>query len=210
MPTLILPPRYTPDTNAIWKAAIDAEWETERLLGWRVPEGFASKDKLVLYGEPLFAAVVADQLQLALIEPPFRWAADLPEIYRRRDVEFGILGAARQLRIPRFIKPADDKCFPAKVFGSGAELPSADVLSDSIPVLVAEPVLWAVEYRCFVMERRVLTHSVYLRNGELAQGEDGGWITFDAENPGGSGICTDGPRRSDDFVPAGRRARTSV
>ena len=140
-----------------------------------------SKGKLVLYGEPLFAAVVADQLHLALLEPPFQWTADLPPIYRRRDVEFGLLGAARQLRIPRFIKPADDKCFPAMVYVSGAELPSADVLPDSTAVLIAEPVKWEVEFRCFVMERRVLTHSVYLRNGELAQGEDGSWNASDSE-----------------------------
>ena len=79
MPTLILPPRYTPDSNALWKAAIDADWETERLQGWRVPEGLAVDSDIVLYGEPLFAAVVADQLRLALLEPPFQWTAELPE-----------------------------------------------------------------------------------------------------------------------------------
>jgi hypothetical protein len=173
MPTLVLPPRYTPDSNALWKAAIDAGWETERLQGWRIPEGFDVKENLVLYGEPLFAAVVADQLQLALLEPPFAWTAELPEVYRCREVGFSALGEARQLRDPRFIKPADDKCFPASVYESGFCLPKADVLPDSTPVLIAEPVSWEVEYRCFVLERQVLTSSVYLRNGELAQDRDG-------------------------------------
>jgi hypothetical protein len=71
MPTLVLPPRYTPDSNALWKAAIDAGWETERLQGWRIPAGFVAEDNLVLYGEPLFAAVVADQLHLAWVQPRF-------------------------------------------------------------------------------------------------------------------------------------------
>jgi len=181
MPTLILPPRYTPDSNALWKAAIDAGWETERLQGWRIPAGFIMEENLVLYGEPLFAAVVADQLHLALLEPPFPWTAELPEVYRRRDVQFSALGEARQLRDPRFIKPADDKCFPAKVYESGSRLPADDVLPDSTPVLIAEPVSWEVEYRCFVLERQVLTSSIYLRNGGLAQEQDGTWDAPDSE-----------------------------
>ena len=180
MPTLILPPRYTPDSNAIWKAAIDAGWETERIQGWRVSEGLPKQEGLVLYGEPLFAAVVADQLNVALIEPPFQWTAELPQVYRRRDVAFSTLAMARLLSTPQFIKPADDKCFPAKVYESGSLLPSSDVLPDSTPVLIAEPVSWEVEYRCFVLERQVLTSSIYLRNGELAKDSDGNW---DAPEP---------------------------
>lgn len=38
MPTLLLPPRYTPDTNAVWQAAVAAGWQTERIHGWRVRE----------------------------------------------------------------------------------------------------------------------------------------------------------------------------
>jgi hypothetical protein len=85
------------------------------------------------------------------------------------------------LRDPRFIKPADDKCFAARVYESGSQLPSEDVLPDSTSVLIAEPVSWEVEYRCFVLERQVLTSSVYLRNGELAQHQDRTWDAPDSE-----------------------------
>ena len=37
-PILILPPRYTPDSIALWKAATAAGWRVERLPDWRVPE----------------------------------------------------------------------------------------------------------------------------------------------------------------------------
>ena len=43
------------------------------------------------------------------------------------------------------------------------------------PVLLAEPVYWEVEFRCFVLERALMTLSPYLREGELAQIEDGSW-----------------------------------
>jgi hypothetical protein len=35
--TLVLPPRYTPDTIAVGRAAGSAGWDVERLASWRVP-----------------------------------------------------------------------------------------------------------------------------------------------------------------------------
>jgi ATP-grasp domain, R2K clade family 2 len=174
MPTLILPPRFTDDTQRMWRAAVSAGWIVERLPNWRAEMNFSDPD-LVLYGEPLFAAVVADKLGLALVEPPQDWVARLPDEYRQRSVRMGTLDEARGIDSPVFIKPADDKCFTARVYTSGAELPSADVLDGCTPVLIAEPVHWQVEYRCFVLDQRVVAWSPYLRDGELAQAADGTW-----------------------------------
>ena len=82
VPTLVLPPRFTDDSNALWRAALDAGWDIERLSGWRASEGLARREP-VLYGEPLFAAAIAEQLDLALLEPPFDWLTRLPDRYRR-------------------------------------------------------------------------------------------------------------------------------
>jgi hypothetical protein len=174
MPTLVLPPRFTPDTIAVSHAAVKAGWAVERLTSWRVPEWLREQDA-VLYGEPLFAAVVADELGLALLEPPFDWLPKLAVEYRRREVRFATLEEARRLQQPAFIKPADDKCFLAAVFPSGQDLPGEAVLSKETPVLIAEPVQWDVEFRCFILERQVATVSAYLRQGELAQSVDGSW-----------------------------------
>lgn len=174
MPTLVLPPRFTPDTIAVGNAAHAAGWSVERFTSWRLPEGWRGED-VALYGEPLFAAVVADQIGLVLIEPLFDWLTTLPEKYRKRDVRFATLGEARQLDKPAFVKPVDDKCFLAGVFSSGAKLPREDVLPGTTPVLIAEPVKWEIEFRCFVVEREVLTLSPYLRYGELAQSPEGHW-----------------------------------
>ena len=174
MPTLVLPPRFTPDTFAVGHAAGAAGWEVERLASWRVPEWLRGQD-VVLYGEPLFAAVVADELGLALLEPSFEWLPMLAAEYRRREVRLATLEEARRLQQPAFVKPADDKCFLAAVFPSGKQLPGEDVLSSGTPVLIAEPVNWEVEFRCFVLERQIATLSPYLRFGELAQSPDGRW-----------------------------------
>lgn len=175
MPTLILPPRYTEDSNLVRKAAIEAGWKVERVQGWRAPEWLRDVDP-VLYGEPLFAAVVADTLGLALLEPPFNWLSTIPREWLCRDVRFMTLGDARN-EGPAFIKPADDKCFAARVYDSGNDLPTSDVLPDTTPVLVSESVNWHVEFRCFILDRKLLTLSPYLREGELCRADDGSWVT---------------------------------
>lgn len=174
MPILVLPPRFTPDTIAVGQAAQMASWSVERLSSWRVPESLRGQD-VALYGEPLFAAVVADDLGLVLLESPYDWLVTLPPEYRKREIRLATLQQARQLRQPAFVKPADDKCFLAAVFPSGALLPGEDVLPGRIAVLIAEPVYWTVEFRCFVLERTVAAISPYLRNGELVQSPEGNW-----------------------------------
>jgi ATP-grasp domain, R2K clade family 2 len=180
MPTLVLPPRFTPDSIALLKAGVRAGLEVERLPGWRVPDWLKGRD-VVLYGEPLFAAVVAQEFDLNLLEPPFSWLAELPERFRRRSVCLTTLAEARKYGEPAFIKPADDKCFTARVYRSGSELPGTDVLPGETTVLIAEPVTWTVEFRCFVLDRAVVSLSPYLRNGSLAQAADGTWPATDAE-----------------------------
>ncbi len=174
MLTLVLPPRFTPDTIAVAHAAEAAGWAIERLPNWRVPEWLRGQD-VVLYGEPLFAAVVAGDLGLALLEPSFGWLPALDTKYRQREVQLATLDDARRLQRQAFVKPADDKCFVASVYQTGQQLPDLGVLPKETPVLIAEPVVWEVEFRCFVLERQIVTLSAYLRFGELAQKLDGSW-----------------------------------
>jgi len=179
MPTLVLPPRYTEDSISLRKAAIEAGWDVERLQGWRAPEWLRHADP-VLYGEPLFAAVVADTLDLALLEPPFNWLTTVSGELLKRDVRFMTLAEARR-EGHSFIKPADDKCFAARIYESGSGLPGSDVLPDATPVLVSEPVRWSVEFRCFVLEDQLVNVSPYLRDGELCRADDGSWPASDEE-----------------------------
>jgi len=54
-------------------------------------------------------------------------------------------------------------------------------LPDDLPVLVAEPVQWEIEFRGFVLERRLVALSPYLRAGQLVEDEEGHWIATDEE-----------------------------
>jgi hypothetical protein len=175
MPTLVLSPRYTDDSRTLRTAAVAAGWGVERLGGWRAPGRLRDRDP-VLYGEPLFVEVIAAQLDLAMLDAPADWLPDLPSHHRGRRIEVSTLGEARALHGAAFVKPADGrKGFEGKVYTDGKGLPEPSVLPDATPVLVADPVTWDVEFRCFVLDGEVATLSPYLRDGELALTDDGEW-----------------------------------
>ncbi|MCE9581531.1 MAG: ATP-grasp domain-containing protein [Planctomycetes bacterium] len=163
MPTLILTPRFTDDAQALWGAAGRLGWDVERLEAWRVPDHLLAVKDPVLYLEGLFGPTLASSFGLKLHEPPENWLPTLPKEYRKRDVRLTTLGDARRSAQLAFVKPPNDKSFPARV-ARGAELPTE--YSADMPVLVAEVVKWEKEFRCFVLDRTLRTLSVYLRDGE--------------------------------------------
>lgn len=164
MPTLIFTPRHTEDSQALWKAAAALGWRTERLSGWRVPEHLAALDDPVLYGEALFGPNLAEELGLRLLNPPEDWLVRLPHKYRKRQVSLSTLGEARGNPSAAFVKPPNDKSFPADVY-VGSALP--EEYPDEMPVLISDIVKWEKEFRCFVLDRSVRTFSIYSRFGEL-------------------------------------------
>jgi hypothetical protein len=172
MKMLVLPARYTPDSIALYGAAVEAGWEVERLLSWRPPAHLRTRD-VAIYGESLFGAIVARELSRVLLEPPFGWLAELPRKFVSRDVFFTTLDDAKKWPGRAFIKPADDKCFPASVYQNGSAIPVSDAVPGQTPVLVSEPVVWRIEFRFFIFNRSVATFSAYSRNGALIQPDVG-------------------------------------
>jgi len=187
MPTLLLSARQTDDAQSLWRACISAKWEVVRVHGWRVPA--ISPEGVAVYGEPLFAHHVAQTLGLKLQEPSLDWLPKLAPIWRGRDVRLTTLAEARNTSVRAFIKPADEKCFDAKVYSSGAELPAPGPLPPNLAVLMQEIVEWKVEYRCFILNRKVVTLSPYWRDGRLAKTEDGTWPATEEELATANQFC---------------------
>lgn len=187
--TLILPPRYSEDSIALYRAASVEGWQVKRLQGWRIPENFDRERNFAVYGEALFCAVVCDQLNLSLIEPPFSWLSNLPENYTLRKIQSLKFRDALKFNQTAFFKPADDKCFPAKIYKSGNELSAFTSLSETTPVIISEPVKWKVEFRFFITDNEVKTFSPYSRNGELIKNENDEWIATDRENKEAFEFC---------------------
>ncbi len=176
--TFVLPSCCTPDSVALETAARKIEWRIERFRNWHLLDLLRGQD-VVLYQKLALAHVVADVLDVALITHPHLWLAELPEMYRKRTVYSTTIGELQKLRLkfPAFIKDACEKRFPSRIYQSLRELKKEENIFSSLPVLVAEPVVWAIEFRFFILERRIMTFSPYFRYGQLAQNEsDNGGI----------------------------------
>jgi hypothetical protein len=184
-PTLVLSPRHSDDSTALWRAAIAAGWRTRRLL--RIGEaaelaGELAGTEVALYGETLMADAVAAALGLGLVEPPYDWLPRLAPAYRQRAVSLQTLGQARRLAGPVFVKPADEKWFPARVYADAVDVDP--MIDDALPVLVSEPVRFGLEVRAFVCGRQVAALSAYVRDGQLAKMSDGTWSMSQEEEAG--------------------------
>jgi hypothetical protein len=174
MPTLVLSQRHSTDSSSLWRAALDADWHVERVRGFAVDPSLSGRDP-VLYGETLFADAAMEPLGIGLLQPTDDWLPRLPERHRLRHVRLATLEEARALTDAAFVKPPDEKWFPARVYPSGASMELGPELASDLPVLVAEPVVFDVEFRLFVKEREVAACSVYIRDGDIAR-RDGEWI----------------------------------
>ncbi|MES2792871.1 MAG: ATP-grasp domain-containing protein, partial [Planctomycetota bacterium] len=155
MTTLLMSSRHTEDDQALWRAAIGRGWSVVRARGIRLPE--IEDDEVVIYIEALYAPTIAEMLGRTLLDLPDDWLVRLPSEFRHRQVQLMTLGQARTLNRPSFCKPPNDKSFAAQVYESGAALPVE--FDDDMAVLVADPVPWESEFRCFCLDGKVLTLS---------------------------------------------------
>ena len=178
--TIVLPPRYNSDTQRMWRTATATGWNVVRANGWRVDSNTIT-GHTVVYGESLFVVAVCDQLGLTAKAPELDWLSSLSITLTHRRIGFGTMSVALELDgYPWFIKPADEKAFPAKVYDGASELAEhpADRMTSS---LWSEPVHFDSEFRCFCVGREVRTLSVYSRHGEIAGDDQDGYPASDEE-----------------------------
>ena len=164
MPTLLLSTLALPAAPALADAARRSGWLVFALDQSSSPR---TSGQVVFYGGADVALSVAARFRLALLEPPLDLLTRLPLELRHRAVEYGMFRDLSRLKAPAFIKPADplNKAFDAGVSADVRDIRIPKDLDSSTPILVAEPVQWLAEYRCFILERRVATMSPYLSFG---------------------------------------------
>jgi len=187
MPTLLLTPRQTEDAQELWRGGTALGWNVLRVHGWKAP--VVNPADVVIYAEPLLATHIARTLGLELLEPTVDWLPSISERWRKRSVSLATLKEARDLTEPRFVKSAAGKEFDARIYSSGRDLPSGQMIGDSLPVLIQEVVEWEVEYRCFVSDRTVKAASSYWRHSKVSRDDSGGWST--SELPDAVQFCNE-------------------
>lgn len=165
--TLVFSPRANETSQVLSVAAYRRGLLTEHMTGWRVPEGFLLGGPAHLYAGPLFADSVAGDLGIALLEPPEDWLTRLPASAVRRGIRLTTMAEAWTVRAPAFMKPPNDKSFPARVYRDGTQLPGPDAVDASLAVLVSDPIRFGAEFRLYVLDGAVVTASLYAVDGEL-------------------------------------------
>jgi hypothetical protein len=195
MPGLVLSRRFSDDANSMWRAAVAAGWDVVRATSYAVPAELQGRTDIVFYAETLLAAAFAPSLGVGLLEPDARWLAELPERYVRRAIRASTVAGIRTRSERAFVKPADEKVFPARVYEASESIDPEHAIDDSIPTLISEPVRFETEVRSFVLDRRVITYSAYMRDGDIAKAEDGSWPLAREEEEGAlkllAEICAD-------------------
>ena len=169
MSTLVLSKRTHGDNQRLWREAVRRRWTIARCQGVDAP-AIDRDEPVALYLEPLVAPTVAAKLGVELLDPTPAFLTRLRDVDVRRGIRLATVGEARSLGEAAFVKPPNDKSFEAAVYSQSDPLP--DFLDQSEPVLIADPVEFEVEYRGFVLDRRLLTLSPYIRFGRLSIHDD--------------------------------------
>lgn len=161
-----LSPIYTEDSNNLKKASLNSPYELNRFNAkWNVPEEFRA-DVIAVYGEDIYAEIVAEQCNLTLLKPSDNWLAGISEKFTKRKISYGQLkDFVHEENI--FIKCSDFKSFKAGVFDKVTDIKGFDSLNLSSTVFTSEVVEWELEVRCFVLNNEIKTHSTYWRNNSF-------------------------------------------
>jgi hypothetical protein len=166
-PALLLAPQQSSTSQLLAEAAKRRGLDVVVLDGPAVLGSMAGR-QVHWYGGPLAADRITGRLDLALLEPADDWLARLEREFTGRWIELTTLSEAWALHRPMFVKPPSDKQFPAAVYSDGARLPrQGERIGPDTAVLVSDVVTFAVEYRLFILDRRVVAGSRYARYGRL-------------------------------------------
>jgi hypothetical protein len=176
MPTLVLSPTPDYDSLALRVAATAAGWAVDR-IGPVVPDRLRTTPDVVFHAEPNFGRAVADRLGWDLADPADDWLLRLEPHHRLRTVRLMTLARARREPGPAFVKLADYRArgLRSMTYADPDAAGRENSVHDDEAVLVAEPVTWDVEFRCFVVGREVATLSASRRNGQSNRSDKGRW-----------------------------------
>lgn len=167
---LLLHYRADCNTNDIWKAAISSGWSTDRVHDVRVAQACEGADHIRYYGNTLHAARIESQLPIRFL--PLDLSVLAWTLLTKRMVNLYKLSELASNRAGDcFIKPAQEKWFPARVYKPNEKILSEDGEGNtgSLPddlIYTQTPVNFINEIRCFCLDGKVHTASYYRVGGE--------------------------------------------
>ena len=165
--------RYSNDSVNMSRAALASGWDVLRVVDYTYQDDGV---KPILYASKNLATIVSEACHVRFDRPPNDWLARLPERYLKRLVTYHAVAPEHWPERPMFVKCADTKWFPAKVY-TPEEMPDLGTQMDEDGILVSDPVRFESEFRTFVLDGRVMDISSYMAAGVPTQTENG-WLSF--------------------------------
>lgn len=128
--------------------------------------------RITIYGNDTFSLVLAQILELELLEPKYEYIAELDDKWIKRKIEIDTLTKVKGINFPIFIKPVKPKLFQSKVYQSYDEfLDNAQNINSNEPLIISEIISIQSEIRAFVYRDEVLDMAIYEGNAKLDQGK---------------------------------------
>ena len=157
MGTLLLHPRYDPDSQILWQAAVAKGWRVVR------SQSYSAEGKIdALYGGYMWGESVAAQLGLPLMVPDDDWLTTVPYALSKRVTIKSVV--SQVVNFPVFAKSLRGKTIASRVYHSSDDFPPG---SRDEAILVQPVRDMAFEYRAFVLDGAILAASCYAKDGEL-------------------------------------------
>lgn len=153
---LLISRRYSEDSVLLREAALDLGWSVDR-VAHRL-DGPTQAD--AVYGEVIWATLIAQQLGCKLTDPPDDWLARLPEDFTKRKVSFGAWGELKgSVTYPCFIKPPNWKSFKAGIYYRAHD--TIAEIFDEAQVLISTQIRMLSEHRFWLLDGKVQTWGTY-------------------------------------------------
>ncbi len=169
MPTVLLSPQGSMDSNDVWRACIKKPgWDSHRARRSMLPDPVP--DVMCVYGKNYFCDNMAERAGLALLDPPDSWLPSLSYDYLKRKVVFCKASEIGDFSERAFFKPANDKVFEAGVFERGSDVPLR-FIDPECPCLVSEVVAFDVEVRLHFLDGAVQACQQYRLYGDREEDE---------------------------------------
>lgn len=160
-PTLILSPRFHSDSQDLWRAAVNRNWNIHRAINYAGPDDCSN---CCVYGELLVADIMSSLCGISLLDPHDDWLAKLPNRFVHRNIHAATVGELSNFSYRSFIKPANDKMFQRGVYLSGELIPTK-YIDNNCPVLVSDVVDFDTEYRFWCLDYSAITGDYYRMYG---------------------------------------------
>lgn len=161
-PLLVLHERHTADDADIWRVAVRRGWTAERVNHSNIAQRLEGHSHVRYFGNTLHVSMICNQLPIRFHDIDLTSLASLRWATKRHIALLRYGDLLQPIAAPLFVKPAHTKWFEAKVYQPGEMIQGTPLIDDWI--YTSDPVVYLDEVRCFCLDGKVLTCSLYRIN----------------------------------------------